>query len=218
MRAMLMLLLFLVCAAPAVAQAPATPCPPAPAATQGAPAPGSARPSPEQLVACVGTRPITGAEFLHWSHVARKALETPAVETRAKDARGSAAAIATEVMGYLISSDWVQAEAQERGIVVSETAVRHTFDHIRDVQFPKRREFRAFLRSSGQTVADLLLRVRLNLLSARIQRSVTAGHHGSGATKALQSFVREFKAKWTAQTYCEPAYAVPDCGHVQGPL
>jgi hypothetical protein len=115
-----------------------------------------------------------------------------------------------QVMSFLISSDWLIGEARDLNVQVSDVEVRHRFDRIRREQFPKKGEFTAFLRSSGETIADLLFRVRLNLLSGRIQRQITAGQHGAGA--------REFGVKWRAQTYCSPTYAVNDCGHVQNVL
>jgi len=122
-------------------------------------------------------------------------------------------------MGFLISSDWVLGEATDLNIQVSEGEVRHTFDHIRTQQFPKKKEFKAFLRQSGETVDDLLLRVRLNLTSTKIQRHVVEGHHGArNQQRALSRFLYAFKLKWEAQTYCDPAYAVTDCGHVQASL
>lgn len=87
---------------------------------------------------------------------------------------------------------------------------------MRKQQFPQIRKFRRFLRETKQTVADLLLRVELNLLSQRIQRRVVAHSHGvKGHQRALSRFVVRFRTKWTAQTYCAPQYAVSDCGHVQ---
>jgi hypothetical protein len=127
-------------------------------------------------------------------------------------------ALVNEVMGFLISSDWVIGEARDLNVQVSDLEVRQKFDHIRGQQFPKPREFSAFLKSSGQTVADLLFRVRVNLLTMRIQGRIVAGHNGASAEEALTHFVREFKGKWRAQTYCSPAYAVGDCGHVQAAL
>ncbi len=163
-------------------------------------------------MACIGSQSIVGATFQHWAHVARRA-EGP---VKHHQPRGT---VVQQVMGFLISSDWILGEAQDRNIAVSEAAVRRRFDHIRAQQFPKRRAFKRFLEQSGQTVADLLLRVRLSILSERIQRSVQAGHHGArGRQHALERFVHDFKVKWTAQTYCAPAYAVQDCGHVQATL
>jgi hypothetical protein len=213
-----MTLVFLcVLAATVDAQSPAAVAACPPPATSPASAPsspplstGSLSPAPEQIVACVGAQPITGATFAHWADVARRSggkHPLPAAE------------VTKEAMGFLVSSDWVLGEAADLNIDISEAKVRHTFDHIRDGQFPKRREFKVFLRKSGQTVADLLFRVRLNLLSTGIQRHVLAGRRGAKSKqRALGSFVKEFKLKWTAQTYCEPGYAISDCGHVQAGL
>jgi hypothetical protein len=33
--------------------------------------------------------------------------------------------------------------------------------------------------------------------------------------RALSRFVKGFKRKWQAQTYCAAEYASADCGHVQ---
>lgn len=122
-------------------------------------------------------------------------------------------------MGFLINSEWVLAEAQHLAIVLPAGEVKRTFERIRHEQFPKRREFRAFLKSSGETVADLLLRVRLNLLSSKIQRHVVEGQSTpEGREQALTSWVKSFRETWRAQTYCVPAFAVNDCGAVKAPL
>jgi hypothetical protein len=200
------------------AQAGTPACPPA--ASTGAVAPsgaaptlGSATPSSEQVLACVGAEAITGATYLNWAAVARDA---PDAHKGHKHARITNAEVAEQVMGFLVSSDWVIGEARERGIVIAEATVRRQFDRIRDQQFRHHGEFRKFLRSSGETVANLLFRVRLDLLSAQIQKQVLAGHRGARTQqRVLSNFVGEFKSRWTAQTYCEPAYAIADCGHVQ---
>jgi hypothetical protein len=203
-------------AMPAGAQAPSGGCPP-PAATPestppGSPsASGSLSPAPEQIVACVGSQSITGATFSHWAVVAQK--------SEGSKHRLSASEVMKQAMEFLISSDWVLGEATDLNIHVSEGEVRHTFDHLRAQQFPKKREFKAFQKQSGQTIADLLFRVRLNLNSMRIQKHVLAGHRGARSQQqALKRFVHDFKLKWEAQTYCDPTYAVTDCGHVQGSL
>jgi hypothetical protein len=118
-----------------------------------------------------------------------------------------------------VTSDWMLGEATDLNIHVSEAEVRHTFDHIRAEQFPKQREFKAFLKQSGQVIAGSCVPCTLNLLANRIQRHVLAGHHGGrSGQRALKRFVHDFKLKWTAQTYCDPRYAMQDCGHVQEAL
>jgi len=161
---------------------------------------------------CVGSYAITGATYTHWLTVAKKAAGLPAKGHHAP----SATALLDEVLGFLITSDWVKGEAAALSISVSAAEVRKTFDRIRGQLFPKRREFEAFLLSSGQTVEDILFRVELNLLSQGIQKSVVRGHHNaSSKLRALSQFVKAFKAKWKEQTYCAAQYVVADCGHVQ---
>jgi foldase protein PrsA len=77
-----------------------------------------------------------------------------------------------EVLGFLISSSWVLGEAKAMGVKVSDKEVEDQFLHIKHQQFPKAAEFEKFLSTSGQTVADLLLRVKLNMLSQKIQQKI----------------------------------------------
>ena len=77
-----------------------------------------------------------------------------------------------EVLGFLISSTWVLGEANSLGVKVPDKEVKKQFEKIKSQQFPKAAEFQKFLSTSGQTVSDLLLRVKLNLLSSKIQQKV----------------------------------------------
>jgi len=78
----------------------------------------------------------------------------------------------SEVLGFLVSSDWVIGEAGSMGVKLSDAEVKKQFETIKNQQFPKPEEFEKFLKSSGQSVSDLLLRVKLNLLSSKIQQKV----------------------------------------------
>lgn len=77
-----------------------------------------------------------------------------------------------EVLGFLISSNWVIGEAKSLGVKISDKEVKKQFEKIKSQQFPKAAEFEKFLKTSGQTVSDLLLRVKLNLLSQKIQQKI----------------------------------------------
>jgi hypothetical protein len=196
------------------AEVPASACPP-PAATVSAgaaPTVGTTEPSPEQTLVCVGAQAITGATYSHWVAVANDEERSSSKGQHAD----SATEPRTEVLGFLISSDWVRGEARELGVTISAAQVRREFDRIRKEQFHKHGEFEKFLRDSGQTVADLMYRVELNLLSVKIQKRVVAGHRSAASKRhALSRFVKSFKVKWQAQTYCAAEYDVKDCGHVQ---
>ncbi len=77
-----------------------------------------------------------------------------------------------EVLGFLISSQWVIGEASSLGVKLSDGEVKKEFAKIKSQQFPKAAEFEKFLSTSGQSVSDLLLRVKLNLLSQKIQKQI----------------------------------------------
>ena len=77
-----------------------------------------------------------------------------------------------EVLGFLISSEWVIGEASNLGVKVSDAEVKKEFEKIKNEQFPKAAEFEKFLSTSGQSVSDLLLRVKLNMLSQKIQQKI----------------------------------------------
>jgi parvulin-like peptidyl-prolyl isomerase len=81
-----------------------------------------------------------------------------------------------EVLGFLISSQWVLNEAKALDVNVTDAEVKKQFEKIRNAQFPKAAEFQKFLQSSGQTVSDLLLRVKLNMLSTKIQQKISKKH------------------------------------------
>jgi foldase protein PrsA len=77
-----------------------------------------------------------------------------------------------EVLGFLISSEWVLGEAKSLGVKATDAEVKKQFEKIKTQQFPKAAEFEKFLKSSSQSVSDLLLRVKLNLLSSKIQQKI----------------------------------------------
>jgi hypothetical protein len=191
---------------------------PAPAAATPSPASAHAspyQPSPEEVVACVGSQEIDGATFSHWAGIAENAALSPA---HRHPAAGPPKAVMVTTMGFLTSADWVTGEAADLGIELSAGAVHHEFDRLRREQFPRLAAFTKFLRRTGQTTADLLLRVRLSMLTARIQQRVAG--HGSARRRrrALARFLEHFERKWKAQTYCETLYKVPHCGHTAGSL
>ncbi len=214
-------------AAPARAEVPAEACPVSPSQAAASVPPANvpeAAPPSNQILVCVQQLSITGAVFRHWADVARRSEAPPGadhVETAAKkpgEHRATAKAVAEEVLGFLISSDWIIEEADALHIHLSARTVRHRFERVRAEQFRKPGEFGRFLTDSGQTAEDIMFRVKLNLLSMRIQRHVLAGRHGAHAQQqALSRFIRGFKGRWQARTYCTPSYAVVDCGHIVAP-
>ncbi len=95
------------------------------------------------------------------------------------------------MLGFLISSEWVIGEAANLGVKVSDAEVKKEFEKIKNEQFPKAAEFEKFLASSGQTVSDLLLRVKLNMLSSKIQQKIAKGRRAPRARPKSKSTTRK---------------------------
>ncbi|HME02345.1 MAG TPA: peptidyl-prolyl cis-trans isomerase [Solirubrobacteraceae bacterium] len=104
-------------------------------------------------------------------------------------------ALQQEVLGFLISSEWVLGEAESLGVKVSDAEVKKQFEKIKDAQFPKAAEFEKFLSSSGQTVSDLLLRVKLNMLSQKIQAKIVKDKSTVSAAE-VEKYYNENKSKY----------------------
>jgi foldase protein PrsA len=101
----------------------------------------------------------------------------------------------TEVLGFLISSEWVIGEGSHLGVTVSDKEVKKEFEKIKTQQFPKTAEFEKFLATSGQTVSDLLLRVKLNMLSSKIQKKVAAGK-GTPTKADIAKYYKENQSRY----------------------
>ncbi len=94
-----------------------------------------------------------------------------------------------EVLGFLISSSWVIGEAKSVGVKLTDKEVHKQFEKIKTQQFPKAGEFEKFLATSGQSVSDLLLRVKLNMLSQKIQQKIVKSqseNHAGADSEVLQ--------------------------------
>jgi foldase protein PrsA len=101
----------------------------------------------------------------------------------------------SEVLGFLISSQWVIGEASSLGVKLSDAEVKKEFTKIKVAQFPKAAEFEKFLATSGQTVSDLLLRVKLNLLSQKIQKAVVK-KKATVTEAAVKKYYEQNKSKY----------------------
>jgi foldase protein PrsA len=159
---------------------------------------------PADAVARVDDRVIERSQFRHWNRAARRG-----------SGETSERALRRMTMSFLISAEWIQLEAERRGIRVTSSEVRREFRRQRRASFRNRREYRRFLRTSGQTEADLRYRVRLDLLSVKVRRDVLRGVTGTRRRqRRLDRFVVRFRTRWRGQTVCARAYRVGDCGSV----
>ena len=177
------------------------------------------------VVAVDGANAISKAAFAHWMKVAAsssagqgvvpeppdyKACIAKAKEVAAKTAKQQKPpteaemkkqceqtykSLQQEVLGFLTSSDWVIGEANSLGVKLTDQEVRNQFLKIKRQQFQKPAEFEKFLKTSGQTVSDLLLRVKLNMLSQKIQQKIVK-EKPKVSQAEIQKYYNEHKSQY----------------------
>jgi foldase protein PrsA len=122
-------------------------------------------PEPPKYTACIAHLAATAAK-------PAKGQSAPSTKELKAECETEYKSLQTEVLGFLISSQWVIGEASSLGVKLTDAQVKKEFLKIKNEEFPKAAEFEKFLATSGQTVSDLLLRVKLNLLSEKIQKQI----------------------------------------------
>jgi parvulin-like peptidyl-prolyl isomerase len=99
-------------------------------------------------------------------------------------------ALRDQVMQLLTSFQWIEGEAEEQGIKVSDAEVRKSFEEQKKQSFPKDADYKKFLKDYNQTEEDLLQRVKLQLLSDKIRDKII-----KGKDKVSDAQIQDFYSK-----------------------
>jgi foldase protein PrsA len=89
-----------------------------------------------------------------------------------------------QVMDFLIRAYWYQAEASRMHINVTDAQVQKAFNTAKQRQFPTAAGFQTFLTQTGQTLPDILFRVRVN----QIYMKLIAKHSSTVSSAQIQAF------------------------------
>jgi foldase protein PrsA len=92
--------------------------------------------------------------------------------------------LGSQVMDFLIKASWYQAEAHRLKINVNDAEVQKAFQTAKQQQFQTNAAFQSFLSQSGQTLQDILFRVKIN----EIFKKLLAKHQGSVTAATIQSY------------------------------
>ncbi len=98
-----------------------------------------------------------------------------------------------QVLDYLILARWYDRQAAADGIVITDAAVRRQFQRDKHEAYPNEAAFQTFLKQTGQTVGDVLFRIRANLASVALLHRF----HGR-----LHPLDRSVRIRWRPLTYC----------------
>ena len=98
--------------------------------------------------------------------------------------------IRDQVLQLLTSFAWIEGEAEEMGIKVSDAEIKKSFEQQKKQSFPKEADYQKFLKDYGQTEDDVMQRVKLDVLSNKIRDKVI-----KGKDKVTDAQIEEFYNK-----------------------
>jgi foldase protein PrsA len=78
--------------------------------------------------------------------------------------------LSSQVMDFLIKAYWYQADAHKLGIKETTTEINAALAKAKKGQFSTAAQFNTFLKSSGQTLDDVLFRIRVNEIFSKLSK------------------------------------------------
>jgi foldase protein PrsA len=102
-----------------------------------------------------------------------KGQKEPTDEALKKQCKSEYDQLKQDVMQFLIQGEWVQQEADKRGIKVKPAELQKALEDQKKQVFPNDKQYKQFLKTSGMTEDDVLFRVKLNELQQRLTQNVT---------------------------------------------
>lgn len=153
---------------------------------------------------------LTKAEF-------QRALAQEAAQAGRSSAPGPQAKdyprIEERALGERLDAIWIQGQAREMGIGVRPHEISRELAHLKKEAFKNEAQYRRFLSEAHFTRRDVRERVKLQVLSEKIQVRVVFGLSEAEGQRALNRFVREYEERWRRRTVCAPDYVTVRCSN-----
>jgi foldase protein PrsA len=124
----------------------------------------AAVPDPPDFEKCVAAKAKTPVP---------KGQKKPTNDALKKQCKSEYDALKREVMQFLIQAEWVQQEAADQNIKVSDKEIKSSFEDQKKQAFPNDKQYQEFLASSGMSEDDILFRVKLDQLQQKLTQKVT---------------------------------------------
>jgi hypothetical protein len=143
-------------------------------------------------VASVQGMTISRAALAHWTRLKR--IELQSSLKRASTLRPLQ--VERKALVFLITADWLQAEAAAQGVVATSSEVNATYEGL--VSGPIGHSFVASLKRRGVSRSDELLELRLDNLSQKLETRIAAGHNSVSAEQIAAYYhthTREFQGR-----------------------
>jgi foldase protein PrsA len=97
-----------------------------------------------------------------------------------------------QVMDFLIRAYWYQADAAKLHMKITDADVQKAFQSAKKQQFPTNAAFQTFLTQSGQTLQDILFRVRVN----QIYMKLLAKHQTTVSAATIQAYYKNHTSQF----------------------
>jgi parvulin-like peptidyl-prolyl isomerase len=138
------------------------------AAAHGSAAPGSnvTVPDPPNFTKCVANQA---------KQPVPKGAKKPTTAQLKTQCKQQYDALKQQVMQFLVSAEWITQEADKQGVKVSDKEVQKQFADQKKQSFQKEEDYQKFLKNSGMTEADLLFRVKLDVISNDVRNKILKG-------------------------------------------
>jgi len=124
-------------------------------------------------------------------------------------------AIRRHALAVLIHYVWVFGEAVKLGINPTGSEVQRISARFKREVFGSEAAFRKFLKLTGLSLSEELMRIKANILAERIERKLSGQDHAG--KQGIAKFAEEYTESWTAKTNCRPGYVIPGCKQYNGP-
>ena len=102
-----------------------------------------------------------------------KGQQSPSDATLKKQCKTEYDTLKTEVMQFLIQAEWVQQEADNQDVKVSDQQIKQSFEDQKKQAFPNDKAYQDFLKTSGMSEDDILFRVKLDQLQQKLTAKIT---------------------------------------------
>jgi len=121
-------------------------------------------PDPPDYTKCVAAKSKTPVP---------KGQKKPTEDALKKQCKTEYDQLKREVMQFLIQAEWVQQEAADQDIKVTDAQIKKSFEDQKKQAFPNDKQYQEFLASSGMSEEDILFRVKLDQLQQKLTQKVT---------------------------------------------
>jgi hypothetical protein len=157
--------------------------------------------------------PLSPPTFKRCVAEVRSKLPSLATESDSKitrDCERLFASVNHQTLDFLIKARWYVAEAARDGLELTTAEVQRAFEKAKHQQFRTAKAFKRLLRETGQTVRDILFRVRVSQTYLWL-----LGRVRGAAKQRAEKLDREVAHRFERDTLCAPDYAIADCARLK---